>query len=92
MRRILLSALTLAATLLLPLAAHTPLAQGVSPAAVGARVIVKYRADSPLLQQQAMTPTGRRLLQTRALGQRIGLALTPGRDITARTHVVFGRA
>ena len=94
MRRTLLSGLTLAASLLLPLAAETPLAAqaAAAPAAVAtARVIVKYRADSPLLRAQAMTPAGRRLLQTRALSQRIGVALTPGRPITDRIHVVFGQ-
>jgi serine protease len=89
----LLSGAALAATLFLPLAAHTPLAQSTAPAAsVGAdraRVIVKYRADSPLLKKQAMTATGRRILQSQALGNRIGIALTPGIGITDRSHVVF---
>ena len=95
MRKMLMSAVALAATMLLPLAAHTPLAQGTTPAVAAAtntaRVIVKYRADSPLLQAQAMTATGRRILQMRALGQRIGVTLTAGRSLTARTHVVFAR-
>ena len=93
MRRMLLSALALAATLVLPLAARTPLAQGVVPVAAAvtstARVIVKYRADSPLLNKQATTFAGRRLLQARDLGDRVGVRLTPGRSLTERTHVVF---
>src|ERR1019366_566593 len=93
MRRMLMSAVALAATLFLPLAAHTPLAQGAAPtsavAAGNARVIVKYRVDSPLLKKQAMTATGKRILQAQALGDRIGIALTPGIGITDRSHVVF---
>src|ERR1019366_1341918 len=93
MRRMLMSAVALAATLFLPLAAHTPLAQGAAPtsavAAGNARVIVKYRVDSPLLKKQAMTATGKRILQAQALGDRIGIALTPGIGITDRSHVIF---
>ncbi|HZV94006.1 MAG TPA: S8 family serine peptidase [Caldimonas sp.] len=93
MRKRLMSAAALAAVLLLPIAAQAPRAQGVvaAPAAVSARarVIVKYRADSPLLKKQAMTAAGRRNLQVQALGDRIGLALTSGRGITARSSVVF---
>ncbi|MEO8524646.1 MAG: S8 family serine peptidase [Caldimonas sp.] len=95
MQRTILGAATLAATLLLPMAAHTPMAQTVtapSPAALAnARVIVKYRADSNLMKTQALTATGRRILSTQALGDRIGIALTPGRAITDRAQVVFAR-
>ncbi len=92
MRRTIMSVAALAATLLLPLAAHTPLAQGkAQPAAAApafARVIVKYRADSDLLKKQALTATGTRILQAHALGDRIGVALTAGIGITNRSHVV----
>src|SRR5450432_4240781 len=93
MRRTILGAVALAATLLLPMAAHTPLAQGkAQPAAAApafARVIVKYRADSDLLKKQALTATGTRILQAHALGDRIGVALTAGHSINDRSHVVF---
>ncbi len=93
MRRTILSVAVLAATLLLPLAAHTPLAQGIArPAVVGpafARVIVKYRADSDLLKKQALTATGTRTLQAHALGDRIGVALTAGIGLSDRSHVVM---
>jgi serine protease len=84
----------LAATLLAPLALQAPLAQ-VAPAAaasptVKARVIVKYRAGSSLMQaqSQALTAAGGHLMQARALGQRIGLSLEPGRAVSDRSHVV----
>ncbi|MEP7301289.1 MAG: hypothetical protein ABI699_07150, partial [Caldimonas sp.] len=92
MRRKMVFVAALAAALLLPLAAQAPLAQGNAPApGVAARVIVKYRSDSDLLKKQAMTATGRRSLQTQALGERIGIALTPGLAITDRAHVVTAR-
>jgi serine protease len=91
MRRMGLRFSAMVATLVLPLAAHTPLAQVAAPVArVGnARVIVKYRADSALMKKQAMTATGVRILQATALGNRIGIALAPGSGITDRSHVVF---
>ena len=93
MRRMLITVAVLAATLLSPVATQAPLAQGtvaaVVPTSARARVIVKYRADSELMRKQAMTATGRRSLQARALGDRIGIALTPGAGITERSHVVF---
>ena len=95
MRRTILSAVALAATLLLPLAAHTPMAQGNAPAAADssayARVIVKYRADSSLMKKQAMTATGKRILQAQALGDRIGVPLTAGIGLSDRSHVVMAR-
>ena len=93
MRRILIGAAAIAAALFLPLATQAPLAQGTMSApalsTAHARVIVKYRADSDLLRKQAMTATGKRILQAQALGDRIGIALTPGAGITERSHVVF---
>jgi len=90
MSRILMISAVLAATLFGPLAVRTPLAQSVGTAAPAARarVIVKYRADSPLLKKQAMTASGLRALQTQALGERIGVALAPGNSISERSHVV----
>jgi serine protease len=81
----------LAATLLLPLAAQTPMAQGTTPVVANkayARVIVKYKADSELMQKHAMTLTGLRMLQTGALAARIGISLSPGHSLSDRSHVV----
>ena len=95
MRRTILSAVALAATLLLPLAANTPMAQGNAPAVADssayARVIVKYRADSSLMKKQAMTATGKRILQAQALGDRIGVPLTAGIGLSDLSHVVMAR-
>jgi len=94
MRRIQQRVAALAAALLLPLAAQAPMAQVVRPAAADAaraRVIVKVRADSDLARKQAMTATGRRLLQAQALGERIGVALAAGAGVADRTHVVTAR-
>jgi serine protease len=94
MRRILIGTVALAATLLSPLATQAPFAQGttaVVAASGNARVIVKYRADSALLKKQAMTATGKITLQTQALGDRIGIAMTPGLGISERSHVVFAK-
>ncbi len=92
MRRLNRSAATLAAALLLPLAAQAPLAQSLRPAvaanAAVARVIVKYRVDSDMMKKQAMTATGRRTLQAQALGDRIGVTLTAGSALSERSHVV----
>ena len=54
-------------------------------------MIVKFRADSALLRKQALSAAGPQTLQAAALGQRIGIALTAGRGLTDRSHVVFGR-
>ncbi|MEO8921835.1 MAG: S8 family serine peptidase, partial [Caldimonas sp.] len=91
MQRLMLNISVLFATLILPLAAQTPLAQGVTTAATSgqARVIVKYKADSPLMKKQAATAASLHIVQTTALGNRIGIALTPGTAITDRMHVVF---
>ena len=94
MRRILLSLCVLCATLILPVTVQMPLAQvtGVAATADQARVIVKYKSASPLLKMQAATAANRHILQTTALGNRIGIALTPGSSITDRMHVVFAPA
>ena len=92
MRRVLTSAAALAATLLLPLAAHTPLAQVSTVAsAASARVIVKYRAESELTKKQALGANPKPMMQAQALGARIGVALTAGRALSDRTHVVFAQ-
>ena len=92
MRRVLTSAAALAATLLLPLAAHTPLAQvGAVASAESARVIVKYRAESELMNRQALGANPRHMVQAQALGVRIGVPLTAGRALSDRSHVVFAQ-
>lgn len=73
-----------------PLAVQAPLAQVATPVE-NARVIVKYRADSSLARKHALTVTGRRLLQTEALGADMGVALQGGPDIADRAHVVTAR-
>jgi len=94
MKRVLICAAVAAASWLAPLGARTPLAQGVPAAAATqdttARVIVKFRAESPLLRKQALSAAGQQTLQAASLGQRIGVALESGRGLTERSHVVIG--
>jgi len=93
MRRILICAFAAAASLLAPLGARTPLAQSVAAAVATdapARVIVKFRADSPLLRKRALSAAGQQTLQAAGLGQRIGVALDSGRGLSDRSHVVIG--
>ena len=81
----------LCATLLAPLALHTPLAQiaQVAPTTVG-RVIVKYKSGTATLRSQAQSVAAVPLsARADALGQRIGVALRAGAGVTERTHVVF---
>jgi serine protease len=94
MRRVLIRAGIVAATLLAPLVLHAPLAQvgGASASALPARVIVKFRADSPVLRMQALSATSRPTAQALALGQRIGVALSAGRLVSERSQVVFASA
>ena len=54
-----------------------------------ARVIVNYKADSPLLQREALAVGAQRLSAREALGQRMGIALRAGADVGERTQVVF---
>jgi serine protease len=92
MARFLIRAAVVAATLFAPLALHVPLAQvpAASPSALPARVIVKFRADSPVLRMQALSASSRSTTQAQALGQRIGIALGGGRLVSERSQVVFG--
>ena len=55
----------------------------------GARVIVKYKADSPLLRRETLAAGTQRLTGREALAQRIGLALRAGADVGERTQVLF---
>ncbi len=92
MRRILICAAVVAATWVVPLGLQAPLAQpAVAPPTSVARVIVKFKNDSPLLRKQALSVAGRQTQQAQSLGQRIGVALDAGRALSERSHVVIGR-
>ncbi|MDQ6685817.1 MAG: hypothetical protein M3Z16_11890, partial [Pseudomonadota bacterium] len=75
------------AALLTPLALQAPSAQGIGNGTV-ASVIVKFRADSALVQTQAVSESARRLTRTQSLAQRIGVDLSAGSSISGRSHVV----
>ncbi|MBX3604361.1 MAG: S8 family peptidase [Piscinibacter sp.] len=72
-------AAVLALLLCAPLAAH----------AAGARVIVKYKADSSLLRKQTLAAGQEPAARAQALGQRLGIALTAGHALDERAQVVF---
>ncbi len=90
MRNFLLILAVLGAALLAP---FTPRLSGAVAASATAgppaRVIVKYKADSPLLRRQIQAATSAQADHAQALGQRVGIALRTGRAITARSHVVL---
>jgi len=54
-----------------------------------ARVIVKIRPTSPLVLEKAASPAGRDGVLAKALGTRIGVAMSDGRAISDLTQVVF---
>lgn len=75
-----------ACTLLAGIAWQTPvLAQ---PNAETARVIVKFKADSPALRRQILAAGERREARAEALGTRLGLALRSGLALAERTQVM----
>jgi serine protease len=82
---------TLAALCLLlaPLALRTPPVQAAAASPDSARVIVQFKADSPLLREQALTAGARHAERAQALGQRVGLALRGGAGLSERSQVVF---
>jgi serine protease len=84
MRKILLALVASCAFLL----ASSPEAQSEAPTA-DARVIVKYKADSPLLADQALPAAAQRVERAKALGTRVGLELRTGSGVSRRTHVVL---
>ena len=63
-------------------------AQTVGPGGP-ARVIVSLKADSPLLRQEPPATTGPRHDHAKALGQRLGVAMSAGATLSERTQVVF---
>ena len=54
-----------------------------------ARVIVKLKADSPLLREQVLSATAHETSRAQALGQRLGLAMSAGSTVSERSQVVF---
>jgi serine protease len=54
-----------------------------------ARVIVKLKADSSLLREQALSGTAHEIRRAQALGQRLGLAMSAGSMVSDRSQVVF---
>lgn len=82
-------AVTLALVLLAPAASLTR-AQ-VPPDGGTARVIVKYKADSPLLRKQALAAGQATELPAQALGQRVGMTLAAGRAMGERAQLVFAK-
>lgn len=80
---VLMSALWLA-----PLGLHAPLmAQTAAAAPAQARVIVKFKADSPLLRRQALSATAASD-RAASLSQRVGMALSAGAAVSDRMQVV----
>ena len=54
-----------------------------------ARVIVKYKVDSPLLRKEVQSADTQHVLQAQALGMRVGLTLGTGPGVSERAQVVF---
>ena len=83
-----------AMALLAPLSWQTPPASAATapttPAGTPqARVIVKFKADSPLLRKQVQSASDQHTSQAQTLGQRTGLALRSGAGVADRTQVMF---
>lgn len=88
MRRPWPTLVAMSALLLAPIGLHAPLmAQTASAAPAQARVIVKFKADSPLLRRQVLSATA---ASERAvsLSSRVGLPLTAGAAVSERMQVV----
>ncbi len=80
--------MALALVLLAPPVLQAQTAQ--APAgAMTARVIVKFKADSPLLRQQIASLEQQHADRALALGARVGLPLQAGRGVAERMQVVF---
>lgn len=60
-----------------------------TPERASARVIVKLRADSPVLHDRSSSATDEHRRRANALGDRLGVALAPGRGIADRVQVVM---
>jgi serine protease len=94
-----LSILTVLAALLAPMTLQAPTAQAATVAPVAtaadggaaARVVVRFKADSPLLRKQALATTraAEHAERARSLGTRLGLVMRAGSAVDERTQVVF---
>jgi len=62
-----------------------------TPEGANARVIVKLKADSPLLRGRLPSATDEHARRARTLGDRVGVAMTAGRGIADRVQVVMAR-
>jgi len=81
--------LTLAAACALLLASpFTPAQAQAAVADAQARVIVKYKVGSPLLRKDVLSAGAQHVLQSQALGARVGLALGTGAGVADRTQVI----
>jgi serine protease len=88
MRKTLVSVAASAALLAAaPLQIHAQTDSASLPTAT-ARVIVKLKADSPLLPK-ALLDTARKPSHAKALGQRLGVSMSDGAAVSGRTQVVF---
>jgi len=89
MRKVLVSLAALSAALLAALPLQLQAQNLGAPLASGtARVIVKLRADSPLLPKAALSGAPQKPIHAKALGQRLGIAMNDGAAISERTQVV----
>ena len=92
-----LSTLAAVLALLAPLSWQAPMVQAAPAAttptpiasAAQARVIVKFKADSPLLRKQALSATDQHAALAQTLGNRTGLSLRSGAGVADRTQVMF---
>src|SRR5215472_8562594 len=62
-----------------------------APAADATRVILKLRADSPMLRQQVVSGISPAADRAKALGRRLGIAMNDGAAISERMQVVSAR-
>ena len=66
-------------------------APGVQPAETEARVIVKFKADSGVARAFAANPNAVHPMQAQALSSRLGLQLSDGHALGARTQVLTAK-
>lgn len=87
MRKPSLTLAVLCAILLVPPSLQAQAQTAIANA--GARVIVRYKADSPLLRKRALSAAAQHAAQAEALGVRTGLELRPGAGVAEHTQVLF---
>jgi serine protease len=90
MRKFLRTLVALCAALLSTIAPYIQ-AEGIvsSGADSTARVIVKFKADSPLLRAQASSAVAPATSRAQALGARLGVTISDGTPVSERTQVVY---